>query len=198
MVGEMILGAEDPRNRIVNGSWRYIPSDKRKKLCKRLNFWIVIVGGVVVLMGSIVSYNQHKKMETELLNKTDSIVMLGQKVANKTEKISELNERIAGIVSGGNSFCYLTPLRHRLKPNTLNFQLTHFGEYPVYDAFFILWDETKPKNADWGAVFEKHFGYKQKQRRKEDLKQYNSEENRLNHETRTETFAKEISSIQKY
>jgi hypothetical protein len=83
--------------------------------------------------------------------------------SKKSDKISELNQQIAGSVTGGDSFCYLFPSPSYGKLNTIDFHLHHKGEYPVYDIFIRVWDESCLERIDHGQLYEKHHGYRTKE-----------------------------------
>ncbi len=52
----------------------------------------------------------------------------------RSDEIAELNRTIAASVTGGDSFCYLTPTLGDGTTNSPILMLVHEGEYPLYDV----------------------------------------------------------------
>ncbi|MGB2690646.1 MAG: hypothetical protein WBC36_16825, partial [Desulfobacterales bacterium] len=97
-----------------------------------------------------------------LQSRTEEVAKLSQEIAELAKTNANLNKEIAGSLTGGDSFCYLMPILSFTEANTLAFNLNHFGKYPMYDVHIEIWDDTINENVDLGAIFEKHFGYRQK------------------------------------
>lgn len=72
------------------------------------------------------------RYEQELRAKTEEL-------ARKSDEIASLNRTIAGSVTGGDSFVYLS---FAIEPNSNNasLSLTHRGKYPVFDVSIEIWD----------------------------------------------------------
>lgn len=57
-----------------------------------------------------------------------------QESKQKSERIAELNERIAGLVTGGDSFCWLQISGVNPISNVGKLVAIHHGEFPIYDV----------------------------------------------------------------
>ena len=104
-----------------------------------------------------------------LRKKSDEIALLNREIANNQRKLSEksddisnLNKTIAATVTGGESFCFLSPDLAFGKINTIDFYLMTHGKYPLYDVFIRIWDDNCEEGFDSGKIFEKHFGERDK------------------------------------
>ena len=96
-----------------------------------------------------------------LRKKSDEIALLNREIANNQRKLSEksddisnLNKTIAATVTGGESFCFLSPDPAFGKINTINFSLMTHGKYPLYDVFIRIWDDNCLEGFDSGKIVE--------------------------------------------
>lgn len=83
----------------------------------------IFVGGILVLISVVSSGVQQSRQEEELLTLTRTNAVLNAKNA-------ELNEHIAQLITGGESFGYFEFAGTVHKP----FIFRHKGEYPLYEA----------------------------------------------------------------
>ena len=60
-----------------------LPQDHKKTVLCRINFWTILSGAIIILIGSINSNINQSKVESQLLEKTN-------KVAELSLRISEL------------------------------------------------------------------------------------------------------------
>lgn len=143
----------------------------------------VIGGPLLGAIGAAIIYIDSDAKQKTIINKTSENAELSQQIAKKSTEIAELykqissqsgeiaelNKQIAGSVTGGNSFCYLMPIPSFTEVNTLVFNLNHFGDYPMYDVRILVFDDTKNEDIDYGAVFEKYYGFRQRTMSKEEF-----------------------------
>jgi len=115
----------------------------------------VILGALLGAVGAVFFYKDSS-------NQQDSLRLKSEEIANLYKSIAELNEQIAGSVTGGDSFCYLFPSHSYAKLNTIEFYIHHKGEFPVYDIFIRVWDESCLERIDHGHLYEKYHGYRTK------------------------------------
>ena len=132
---------------------------------KRILKWIALgsfLAGMIVLFGGVLSEYKGQQASKLLQSKTEEVAKLSQEMAELAKTNANLNKEIAGSLTGGDSFCYLMPVPNFTEANTLAFNLNHSGKYPMYDVHIEIWDDTINEKVDFGAIFEKHFGYQQK------------------------------------
>ena len=132
---------------------------------KRALKWIALgsfLAGMIVLFGGVLSEYKGQQASKLLQSKTEELAKLSQEMAELAKTNANLNKEIAGSLTGGDSFCYLMPVPNFTEANTLAFNLNHSGKYPMYDVHIEIWDDTINEKVDFGAIFEKHFGYQQK------------------------------------
>ena len=141
---------------------------------------LVVLGAISSVAGSLwltslqakerhASSDARAKFETELRGKSDEIAALNREIAtavtvssdaraafekelrSKNEEIARLNERTAASVTGGDSWCYLAPLRPDLVVNGVKVRsgtgfelmLFHQGQYPLYDVGIRIEDSNR-------------------------------------------------------
>jgi hypothetical protein len=122
----------------IVGIW---PSDQARKISKRLDLWLIVVGGLVILEGSILLYIQQVKIENELRNKTTRIETLSREIVDLNRQLTEKKHEITATVSGGDSFCYIKPLADDVSQR-VSLQLLHEGKHPIYDISISIFDQT--------------------------------------------------------
>jgi hypothetical protein len=83
------------------------------------------------------------KLSEKLLTKTEEIADLNRSLSTKSDKIADLNRDIAGIVSGGDSYCYVDLESLSDGKNTPLLVLVNEGNYPLYDVFITIVDLDK-------------------------------------------------------
>jgi cell division protein FtsB len=138
---------------------------KRYKIIKRIILLCFILGAGVFNVIVTVIQNQEKEqfrnqvsqMETSLRSKSDEIAELNKKLLTKTEEIAvlnrsiaaksdaiaELNRDIAGMVTGGDSYCYFWITRIKSRPDFAGLTLHHQGKYPLYNLKIKIVDVEK-------------------------------------------------------
>lgn len=146
--------------------------------------WMTILGIIIIAIGTCLTFLGQqivtKRSEELLQAKSDKIFQLSQENVNLSKELSKLNQEIAATVTGGDSFCYLFPTVAYGEINTINFNLDGFGEYPVYDVFVRIWDSTCLNMIDHGKIFEKHYGFRNKQFETiEQMREFQSEKKHL-------------------
>lgn len=87
--------------------------------------WGTFVAGLIVLGSGIYAGYQSQIATAEIQRQ-------GEKIAELSQKNSELSEKIAGSITGGESYCYLM-LSPKTK-NIVNLMIISEGEFPVYDV----------------------------------------------------------------
>jgi hypothetical protein len=95
-----------------------------------------ILAGIGALIGGYGAFRSSKeqgKEQAALRNKAEEIAALYKKIA-------ELNENIAGSVTGGNSYCYVTCINDYLDQNICEFVLITNGKFPMYDVVANITD----------------------------------------------------------
>jgi len=136
-------------------------------------FWaglnILTIGASLVILGAFLGALGAVLFSIDSSSKQESLRLKSHEIADLNKKIAQLNEQIAGTVTGGESFCYLFPFPAIGMSNTIDFKLNHQGEYPVYDVFIRIWDKTCLGQIDHGQIFEKHHGYRTKHFTREEL-----------------------------
>ena len=95
------------------------------------------VGTAFTILGQQLVNN---KSNEALQKKSDTITELTQVNITLSSDLSKISKEIVATVTGGDSFCYLMPQISDEKMNTIDFRLSHMGEYPVYDVLLRIWD----------------------------------------------------------
>ncbi len=103
--------------------------------------WGSFIAGLIVLCGGILSGYQNEQSEETLQQKTEKIAEISEKNTNLAIKNSELNEKIASSITGGDTYCYL--LMNASKSNRIDLILLTEGEYPLYDVEVRIHDLDK-------------------------------------------------------
>lgn len=101
--------------------------------------FLIAVGTICTIAGQNITIN---KSNDALRDKSNEIAELSQENIKLSSELSKISQEIAATVTGGESFCYLFPEISSEKMNTINFRLSHMGEYPVYDVLIRIWDAT--------------------------------------------------------
>jgi hypothetical protein len=96
------------------GIW---PSERDKNFWKKLNFWVIILGGAVVCIGS---YFSQKELSV------------------KTQELAELQDQTFSMVTGGDSFPYVS-----LPKNQTMFFIHNTFDFPLYDMVVRVVDVDK-------------------------------------------------------
>jgi hypothetical protein len=129
--------------------------------------WLTWVGLLFIALGTALTLMGQQKVNdksTQLLQaKSDKIAELAQENIRLSSELSEINKKIAATVTGGESFCYLFPSLSFGELNSIDFNLQHMGEYPVYDASIRVWDSSCLERIDYTKIFESHHGYRTKE-----------------------------------
>lgn len=82
------------------------------------NVWISAIGPVLVLTGAFWSSIKQSHFE--------------ERLSEKNNEISKLNNKIINFVTGGDSFCYFSINKGSIS-SEIKLVLIHQGEYPLYD-----------------------------------------------------------------
>jgi hypothetical protein len=85
-----------------------------------LPWWVTVVGAFIAAGGALWSSVDSTKSEREM--------------REKTEEIAELTRKNAALVTGGNSFCYVTLAAVDDTTNIGGMAVVQKGEYPLYDV----------------------------------------------------------------
>ena len=164
---------------------------------KRILKWIALgsfLAGMIVLFAGLLSEYKGQQASKLLQSKTEEVAKLSQEIKELAKTNANLNKEITGSLTGGDSFCYLMPVPSFTEANTLAFNLNHLGKYPMYDVHIEIWDDTINENVDLGAIFEKHFGYRQKKYTVEEYLSH-SKEKRDEESKKNAVMNKEIMEI---
>ena len=110
---------------------------------KNLLIGLVCLGAFVTAFGGWWASYEQDKTNSMLLENTNKIFELNEKLVIKSDEISELNKKLAeksdelaATLHGGESFVYLDPRfmsRSAPKEDLVGIALHHIGRYPVYE-----------------------------------------------------------------
>ena len=129
--------------------------------------WLTWIGIIFITLGTAFTIIGQQKINDKsnesLQRKSDKMTELSQENIRLSSELSKVNQEIAATVTGGESFCYLFPSPSFGKVNTIDFNLNHMGEYPVYDVSIRVWDASCLNRMDPGQIYEKHHGYRTKE-----------------------------------
>ena len=95
--------------------------------------WGSFIAGIVVLGAGIFSGYQDQITSASLQEKTEKIAEISQKNADLASKNSELNQKIANLVTGGDSYGYVM-ISDPSKSNISDMTLSVRGGHPLYDV----------------------------------------------------------------
>ena len=110
------------------------PSPTSISIYKRSNLWITLLGGILVIIGSINSKNEQSKFESTIAEKTQTIHDLSKKL----EKYSD--EQIS-TMSGGNGYISVYPIYiDGINPALV---ALNSSDYPMYDISMEVSDIDK-------------------------------------------------------
>lgn len=114
-----------------------LPQEQKKNIYCRLNFWAIVSGAIVILIGSIYSNLNQAKVESQLLKKTTKVVEL-------SKNLSELSNQSISMITGGDNFPYIdVALYEKDLPQLI---VHNTGEYPLYDINIRFFDIDKFNN----------------------------------------------------
>jgi len=99
---------------------------------------VIVTGTFVSAGGALWSSGERTKFERELRDKSD--------------QITQLSQEAAASVTGGDSFCYLSPIAGYSMTGTAAMFLHHEGAYPLYDVNMHIVDLQKARQADAGQI----------------------------------------------
>lgn len=130
----------------------YLASNKEKKTTPKYISVGALIGGLLVIIGGVLSgYSDFK--QTNLLNiRTEQIYNLSKdntKLSIRNTELSklnkELNEYTINSITGGDSFCYYKIAYPGAvgSKNTFSRWLTHIGRFPIYDLSIRIYDSNK-------------------------------------------------------
>ena len=111
--------------------------------------WLTILGIILIGLGTLLTllgqqeiFNRSNK---QLSEQTDKIAELSKDNIELSKEISKLNKKFTADLTGGDSYCYLSPIR---STKFLSLQLIHVGKYPLYDIDIRIFDTTKLENIE--------------------------------------------------
>jgi hypothetical protein len=111
-----------------------LPQDHKKNFFCRINFWTILSGAIIILIGSINSNINQSKVESQLLDKTNE-------VAELSSRISELSEKSTSMITGGDNFPYVDVALY--EGNLPQLIVHNTGKYPIYDIYIRFFDIDK-------------------------------------------------------
>lgn len=88
---------------------------------------IILIGTALTALGGAWAAFQNNKAQVDLVN--------------KTEKIAQLNEKISALVTGGDTFPYIRVDITIMDKNHFAFTLLSNGEAPLYDLTLSIYDQ---------------------------------------------------------
>ena len=95
---------------------------------------IVLFGGIVAAVGVFLAAMEQSEVQRQLAAKNAEIAQKSEEIAQKSEEIADLNKRIAGLVTGGDGFCYLWLTNIDSRKNLATLSSFQQGEFPIYDV----------------------------------------------------------------
>jgi len=111
-----------------------LPQEQSKRFYCRSNFWAMLFGAIIILVGSINSHISQSRIESQLLEKTS-------KVETLSKELSQLSNESIAIITGGDNYPYVdVALYEEDKPQLI---VNNTGEYPLYDINFRFFDIDK-------------------------------------------------------
>lgn len=125
-----------------------------------LGLIFIFLGTGLTIYGQQIIFDKSNAL---LQNKSDIIEDLSKENIRLNSEIAKINKEIAATITGGDSFCYLFASLSFDSKNTINFDLHHNGEYPMYEVSVKVWDESCLKKINFPQLYEKHFGYRTKE-----------------------------------
>jgi hypothetical protein len=87
-----------------------------------------------LLQQQLVSQEKSHKELLAFFDQNEEIVQRSDQIAKKSEEIADLNKRIAALVTGGDSFCYLWLGNIDSKSNLAILCSFQEGKFPIYDV----------------------------------------------------------------
>jgi hypothetical protein len=101
---------------------------------------LVFVAAILAAFGVFWQAAKESEVQRQLVGKNEEI-------AKKSEEIADLNKRIAGLVTGGDGFCYLWLTNIDSGKNLAILSSFQQGEFPIYDvdARIVDLQQLKPK-----------------------------------------------------
>jgi hypothetical protein len=108
---------------------------------------LVFSGIIFTLIAELLRYIGDKREKVKLENIGMIILIIGLLISGfggwwAAWEQSNFEQKILGSVTGGDSYCYILPLIDESSGRT-TFMLMHDGEYPVYNIYLTISDETK-------------------------------------------------------
>ena len=110
-----------------------IPQNHQKKFYLRENFLLILVGIMLIAVGTYRSASDQEKTEKSLLDAT-------QKNGELSAKLAEDTEKSLVYITGGDGFVYLLPQISGDDQNKLNFFVSSKGKFPLYDVSINISD----------------------------------------------------------
>jgi hypothetical protein len=124
--------------------------------------WLTGIGLLCIAIGTALTIIGQQKLSDRstilLQEKSDTISNLSQQNIQLNSELKKINQEIAATVTGGDSFCYLSPTTSFTEMNTLLFNLSNDGKYPVYDLNIKVWDESCSDKVNDSKFFMEVFG----------------------------------------
>ena len=98
---------------------------------------IAALGGIVAACGLFLASQESAKKSDQIAQASEANAALSRTIAAKSDEIARINTKIAGSVTGGDSFVYLEPLR---RGGRVRYFVRQSGQYPTYDVVVRVQD----------------------------------------------------------
>lgn len=137
---------------LITSIFAYLASNKEQKPLPKYIALSVLIGGILVIIGGVLSgYSDFK--QTNLLNiRTDQIYNLSKdnaELSKQNTKLSkqnkELNEHTINSITGVDSYCYVLMIVDKFS-DWAHLSLMHKGDYPVHQITIHFVDQNKLRN----------------------------------------------------
>ena len=111
---------------------------------KRVHQWALLLAAIFTAYGSWRTFllNEEKTWQQEDAQfrsewlqgqQLKERLLYEKQLRAKADEIASLNKTIAGAVTGGDSFCYLSVMSNSPR-EPLRFVIVHLGKFPLYDV----------------------------------------------------------------
>ena len=110
--------------------------------------WGATLSGLVVILSGIYSGYENQQASKQLQSKTEEVAQISKenaKISKENAKLSKsnanLNKKIAGFLTGGDSYCYVMMTVDKYS-GWAHLRLFHRGEYPIHQISIQFVDQT--------------------------------------------------------
>lgn len=126
----------------VGVAWAiYNYKTKLMTVAEAITLFFGAVVGITYLTSQV--YRVGKQLRTD-----DALKAIDGRVTATLEKLEEKTATLLGSVTGGESFCHLSPLKTEDNGGWANMLLVHVGTYPLYDLSFRFFDLDRREELD--------------------------------------------------